>query len=130
MDAPKRICIHSRWDNVTISEDPVNGVVSDGPFCGNEIPPTYTSSGDYAAVIFSSDGLVSGSGFEISYTCKKMTEFCGEQLAGPSGTFHSPGWPNNYPDNAECFWGIDCGQTEIVQITFNSFDVEEESSCK
>ena len=108
-----------RWDNVTISEDsadPINGASSAGPFCGNETmkPATYTSAWEYAAIVFISDSTETKPGFEISYQCKEMMmNDCGEQLSGPSGSFHSPGYPNNYPDNAECFWGIDCDKGEV-----------------
>lgn len=122
-----------RWDSVTISEDsadPINGALSAGPFCGDEIPATYTSAWEYAAIVFTSDFSETKPGFEISYQCKEMTEFCGEQLSGPSGSFHSPGYPNNYPDNAECFWGIDCDKGETVKITFNKFEVEDDANCQ
>ena len=122
-----------RWDSVTISEDsadPINGASSAGPFCGDMIPATYTSAWEYAAIVFISDSTETKPGFEISYQCKKMTESCGEQLSGPSGSFHSPGYPNNYPDNAECLWGIYCNKGETVKITFDNFSVEKSPSCK
>ena len=124
-----------RWDSLTISEDsadPINGALSAGPFCGNEIPETYTSAWEYAAIVFTSDPAETKPGFEISYQCKAMTvDDCGEQLSGPSGSFHSPGYPNNYPDNAECFWGIDCDKGETVKITFDKFSVEDDNvNCK
>ena len=112
-----------RWDSVTISEDsadPITGALSAGPFCGDTIPATYTSAWEYAAIVFISDPSETKPGFEISYQCKEMTEFCGEQLSGPSGSFHSPGYPNNYPDNAKCSWGLDCYKGETVKIKFET----------
>ena len=49
---------------------------------------------------------------------------CGDNLSGPSGTIESPGSPNDYPNDAQCLWQINCEKDEKVEITFNSFDVE------
>ena len=58
-----------RWDNVTIYES-LTGAAAAGPYCGNTIPPSYTSSGNWAAIEFISDNYVTKSGFEISYSCE------------------------------------------------------------
>ena len=57
-----------RWDSVTIHES-LTGAPAAGPYCGDTIPPSYTSSGNWAAIKFSSDALVMKQGFEISYSC-------------------------------------------------------------
>ena len=49
---------------------------------------------------------------------------------GGSGVITSPGWPNEYPNNANCLWEIDCNKEEVVEITFNSFNVELHSNCE
>ena len=71
-----------RWDNVTIYDKKGSQKVSAGPFCGNTVPDGYTTSGNYAGVMFTSDGFVDGPGFEIIYACikpckdKKKTKKC------------------------------------------------------
>jgi hypothetical protein len=61
----------SRFDNVTIYEEPETGIPSKGPFCGNKKPKAYTTSGNYAAVEFISDMSINEAGFKVSYTCNK-----------------------------------------------------------
>ena len=64
-----------RWDNVTIHES-LTGAAAAGPYCGNNgttLPPSYTSSGNWAAIKFISDSLVTRFGFEISYSCTTST---------------------------------------------------------
>ena len=66
----------------------------------------------------------------MTYTCLNIEAPCGDQLSGPSGKITSPDWPNEYPNFADCFWGIDCSNGENVEITFDSFELEEQSSCQ
>ena len=66
--------IDFRWDNVTIYEDRGSQKVSAGPFCGSTVPDGYTTSGNYAGVLFTSDSFVDGPGFEMLYACIKPCE--------------------------------------------------------
>ena len=61
-----------RWDNVTIHES-LTGAAAAGPYCGNTIPTSYTSSGNWAMIIFISDSFVTKLGFEISYSCEVIS---------------------------------------------------------
>ena len=70
-------------------------------------------------------------GFELTYSCEDFEPIeCGGQLLGPSGKLFSPGWPNQYPNYAYCFWGIECDQDETVEIAFKNFDVNSDSNCQ
>ncbi|XP_031549194.1 cubilin-like [Actinia tenebrosa] len=62
-------------------------------------------------------------------TSKRNT--CEGELTGSKGTFSSPNYPQNYPDNALCQWTIKgpSGTTKI-EVTFEDFDVEWGSSCE
>ena len=62
-----------RWDSVTIHES-LTGAAAAGPYCGDTIPPSYTSSGNWAAIKFISDYIVMKKGFEISYSCATSTK--------------------------------------------------------
>lgn len=61
-----------RWDNVTIHES-LTGAATAGPYCGDTVPPSYTSYGNWAAIKFISDSLVTKNGFEISYNCEVIS---------------------------------------------------------
>ncbi|XP_048584181.1 MAM and LDL-receptor class A domain-containing protein 1 isoform X2 [Nematostella vectensis] len=55
---------------------------------------------------------------------------CGGTITGASGTFSSPNFPSNYPDNAMCEWTITAPVgTSRIDIAFPAFDVEWGPSC-
>ena len=51
-------------------------------------------------------------------------------LTATSGTFQSPGYPGNYDNNLQCDVIISVTPGKTVQITFDVFDVEPDSSCQ
>ena len=67
----------------------------------------------------------------ISTTTIKPNE-CGGLLSGPSGSFSSPGWPNQYPTFKQCTWEITCEKTQVVLINFSDFSLEwnPNGSCR
>ena len=40
------------------------------------------------------------------------------------GSFASPKYPNNYPDNERCTWGITVPSGYRIKVVFNEFDTE------
>ena len=46
------------------------------------------------------------------------------------GTITSPGYPQNYDNNLDLKWLIQAPLGFVIQISFLSFDLEYESSCK
>ncbi|XP_019632322.1 PREDICTED: uncharacterized protein LOC109475954 [Branchiostoma belcheri] len=51
-------------------------------------------------------------------------------LIGDCGTFTSPGYPNNYNDNARCSWTITVSSGRRAAIRFISLDLEQSSGCR
>ncbi|KAI8490258.1 hypothetical protein Bbelb_319960 [Branchiostoma belcheri] len=51
-------------------------------------------------------------------------------LKGNSGGFTSPGYPNNYNNNARCSWTITVSSGRRAAIRFISLDLEQISGCK
>lgn len=52
---------------------------------------------------------------------------CGGFLTQPSGSFSSPSYPSNYPNNARCVWDIEVQNNDLVTVIFR--DVQFESGC-
>ncbi|XP_041866483.1 deleted in malignant brain tumors 1 protein isoform X2 [Melanotaenia boesemani] len=48
---------------------------------------------------------------------------CGGTMHGSSGTFYSPNYPSNYPNNAACTWYIRPGRP-VVRLEFSSVNIE------
>ncbi|XP_028585863.2 scavenger receptor cysteine-rich domain-containing protein DMBT1-like isoform X1 [Podarcis muralis] len=49
---------------------------------------------------------------------------CGGFLAHSSGSFQSPFFPSNYPNNADCVWEIQVGSNSRVSLTFQTLQLE------
>ncbi|KAG9268325.1 CUB and zona pellucida-like domain-containing protein 1 isoform X1 [Astyanax mexicanus] len=54
---------------------------------------------------------------------------CGGYYTASSGAFHSPGYPGNYPNYADCSWHISSGGGMNIRLTVNSIDVEAHTHC-
>ncbi len=40
-------------------------------------------------------------------------------MQGRNGSFSTPNWPNNYPNNAFCTWKIVVPEAETVELNFS-----------
>uniref|UniRef100_A0A8C0C1M9 CUB domain-containing protein n=1 Tax=Buteo japonicus TaxID=224669 RepID=A0A8C0C1M9_9AVES len=96
-----------------------------GTFCGQSLPLAGTTTGTSLHVVFYSDGLNTRSGFQMLW----HVNGCGGELSGPSGSFHSPGYPNRYPSNRECIWYIHTAPGSSIQLTIQEFDIEYHANC-
>ena len=45
-----------------------------------------------------------------------------------SGTFHSPNYPNKYPNGQYCSWTITVSPAQQIHLTFTDFSLENESN--
>ncbi|KAL3873695.1 hypothetical protein ACJMK2_036785 [Sinanodonta woodiana] len=59
---------------------------------------------------------------------KRGTLGCGGILTGRSGTFTSPNFPNNYTDDADCYWLIQATSKSDITVRFDTFEVEDDGS--
>ena len=50
-------------------------------------------------------------------------------MTTPTGSIHSPNYPNAYDANDDCAWLIEVDANHVVQFTFVDFDVEPHQSC-
>ncbi|XP_072507728.1 cubilin [Notamacropus eugenii] len=104
----------------------------DGPhllarYCGAEIPPAGNTTGSKLHVLFHTDRVGSNEkGFQMYWHLNG----CGGELSGPSGSFTSPEYPNNYLPNKECIWYIHTAPGSSIQLTIEDFDVEYHVNCR
>ncbi|KAH9509838.1 hypothetical protein Btru_045374 [Bulinus truncatus] len=52
------------------------------------------------------------------------TQNCGGQLTSTYGIIRSPGYPSNYPNNAECHWVITAEPGQLIDLRFYRIDTE------
>ena len=46
------------------------------------------------------------------------------------GTFTSPNYPNNYPNNMNCSWIIRFDNVHQINLVFTDFDIEADKRCR
>ena len=61
--------------------------------------------------------------------CTRCSE-CGGVLTSGSGSLRSPQHPSVYPHGVNCTWFIQAPPGFIVQLTFNSFQLERGYRCR
>ena len=54
---------------------------------------------------------------------------CTENIAGSTGTFHSPNYPHSYGHSNLCEWAISVDSGFSVELTFLDFDVQQSPNC-
>ncbi|KAM4604952.1 CUB domain-containing protein 2 [Polymixia lowei] len=107
-----------------------NGVSEDegnllGTYCGDISPPQFTSSWNVMSILFHSDRHVARRGFAVSY----RKDMCGGVLTGLSGIISSPGYPQDYSNNADCSWTIHVSNSTVVSLVFLDFQLENNEGC-
>ena len=51
-------------------------------------------------------------------------------MTTPSGTIHSPNYPNMYNHDDDCGWLIAVDMNHVVELTFSDFDLEHQTNCR
>lgn len=100
-----------------------NDSVASSRFCGNERPPQIITDQNMVTISFISDSSIPGRGFKANYTvvdatCGGVVKELGHRIQPPSDT------NDDYIRHANCTWIIVAPPNHIVQLTFESFDLE------
>ncbi|XP_029472779.1 procollagen C-endopeptidase enhancer 2 isoform X2 [Rhinatrema bivittatum] len=106
-----------------------------GRFCGNLSPGALVSNSNKMLVQMISDANTAGNGFSAIFSAAKPNErgdqYCGGRLDKPSGSFKTPNWPDrDYPAGVTCSWHIVAPKSQLIEVTFEKFDVERDNYCR
>ncbi|XP_078391727.1 cubilin [Cetorhinus maximus] len=105
------------WDSVTIMNGGSFSSPIIGQYCGTTLPEMIKSGSNKLFIIFSSSHSVQHHGFYATWISDSAA--CGGILHVDSGSFKSPNWPQNFPDNSECTWRIITHESKHLEITFD-----------
>ncbi len=78
--------------------------------------------------IFVTEPEDEGSGDYIDDWGSEPFTDCGENLDEQSGVIRSPWYPDNYPNNADCYWHIIVATGRKVYLNFTIFDVSQKEN--
>ncbi|KAM4718445.1 cubilin [Anableps anableps] len=105
--------------------NPVTSSTPVATFCGTNIPGPFSSLGPML-LHFYSDSLVTSHGFMAEYNAIP----CGGFFNSTSGTVSSPAISTtNYYHNINCTYHISVQADRVVDLKFNTFNLEASSSC-
>ncbi|XP_058537778.1 cubilin isoform X1 [Neofelis nebulosa] len=96
-----------------------------GRYCGKSVPPSLTSSTNALMLVFVADSDLAYEGFLINYEAIDMSAACMTDYTEESGTFTSPNFPNNYPNNWKCIYRITVETSQQIALHFTNFSLEE-----
>ncbi|XP_062989331.1 deleted in malignant brain tumors 1 protein-like [Elgaria multicarinata webbii] len=94
-----------------------------GRYCSSPTKTFYSTS-NVLTVRFFSDSSATRRGFHATYSSVYGTFPCGGYLTYDSGSFSSPFYPGNYPNNADCVWTIINYNNLNIKLTFASIDTD------
>ncbi|KGL74973.1 Tolloid-like 1, partial [Tinamus guttatus] len=99
-----------------------------GRLCGNKLPDPLIATGNKMFLRFISDASVQRKGFQATHSTE-----CGGRLkaeAKPKDLYsHAQFGDNNYPVQADCDWLLVAERGARVELSFQTFEVEEEADC-
>ena len=74
---------------------------------------------------------VAGCNFDGGDCCVNInTDYCSECNCLGSGVITTPGYPGYYENNLDLTWLIQVQSGQLIQIHFEHFDIEVDSSCR
>uniref|UniRef100_A0A3Q1IYA9 Uncharacterized protein n=1 Tax=Anabas testudineus TaxID=64144 RepID=A0A3Q1IYA9_ANATE len=83
--------------------------------CGRDPPGSLHSTGDAMYIHFSSDSVISGRGFNASYS-----KGCGGLMHIDRGVVSSPHYPQNYLPHLDCHWHVMVTPGFRISVSFQS----------
>ncbi|XP_039746472.1 cubilin [Pararge aegeria] len=99
-----------------------------GKYCGYFKYKRVVSTANSLHLHFHSDFYLSGKGFKIEWD--GTLSGCGGTLTSVSGSISSPNYPQNYNENAECFYRIVTSSGSKIRISFTELDLEKTTDCR
>ncbi|CAK1578705.1 unnamed protein product [Parnassius mnemosyne] len=99
-----------------------------GKYCGSFKSKRILSTANSLYLHFHSDYYLSGRGFIIEWD--GSITGCGGTLTSISGSISSPNYPDNYNENAECFYRLVTSSGSKIRISFTELDLEKTPNCR
>ncbi|CAB3228775.1 unnamed protein product [Arctia plantaginis] len=99
-----------------------------GQYCGRFQYKRIVSLANVLHLHFHSDFYLTGTGFKIEWD--GTVTGCGGTLTSSTGSISSPNYPNEYHNNAECFYRIVTSAGSRIRISFTDLELERTLGCR
>ncbi|XP_069122184.1 cubilin-like [Argopecten irradians] len=110
--------------NGSTASDPVAATL-----CGYALPDPIYGTGNSLWLGFRTDGSLTHSGFDITYTASTAGMGCGGNITGINGSLTSPGYPGNYTERHSCRWLITVPGRRVIRATFSDLNLIGSADC-
>lgn len=115
-------------DRVLIFDGADNTATQIANYSGSSIPASVTSSTNSLYIEFRTNGTVVAQGWDANYTVNTVaTPTCSgtTNLTATTGTFDDGSGANvDYSDNLNCSWLIDVTTAQVIEVAFDSLDID------
>lgn len=117
------------YDHIEFYDGPNTESSSLGRFCGSKLPNMIIASSNQLYMTFKSDSSVQKRGFWATHAtvCGGMLQATTEKKHIYS---HAKFGSANYDNKADCDWTIEAPEGYNVQLSFLTFDLEDEKNCE
>lgn len=99
-----------------------------GHYCGTVKNKAIQTNSSKVLLVFHSDPSYEDKGFLVDYYIESLSE-CQKTLTKASGMVTSPEFPDNYPDNSDCWTLISVAEDKSVLLQFDLIDLEYDENC-
>ncbi|XP_055859668.1 cubilin-like isoform X2 [Biomphalaria glabrata] len=113
-------------DSVQIFDGPTSQSPSLGIHCGTFIPASKVAKSGQLYVVFKTNSLVNGRGFNAYF---EKNASCGGKLTDLSGTITSPGYPYSYSHSLTCAWSVEGTPTQKITLRVADLALETAQNC-
>lgn len=122
---PHQECV---YDSVSVYNGDSTDSMTLGRFCGSKLPHIISTSSNEMFMVFKSDASIQRKGFMATHSTG-----CGGYLQATNKVkhfySHARFGHNNYDKLSSCDWTIESDLGKNIQLSFLTFDIEEEQTC-
>lgn len=116
------------YDSIMIYDGDSTDSHTLGRFCGSKLPHIISASSNEMYMVFKSDASIQRNGFLATHSTG-----CGGYLQATNKVkhfySHARFGHNSYDKLANCDWTIEAEMGKNIQLTFLTFDIEDEQQC-
>ncbi|MEE6478135.1 hypothetical protein FKM82_011752 [Ascaphus truei] len=103
--------------------------------CGSVTPSPLLIPSNHVTVTFSSDGSITGYGFELHFSASPAISGAGSGCGSVAvlkeeGKIDTVNYPGSYESLTSCHWIIEAPKDHIIKLIFEDFAVEFEKDCE